>query len=154
MRISKNITLNEATFSLTAKRKGIDNKPNEEQLTNMIALAENIFEPLREYFGGYPIKINSFFRNALLNATIGGSFNSQHVKGEAMDIDDTLGFHTNKEMFDYIRNNLDFDQLIWEFGNDLNPNWVHVSYKKNGQNRKEVLKAIKTKKGTSYIPYA
>ena len=141
-KISKHISLREAIESYTAKRKGIENIPSEYQLTNMVALAENVFEPLREWVGG-PIKINSFFRSIELNKAIGGSSKSQHCQGRAMDIDDVYGYKTNAEMYNYIKNNLDFDQLIWEFGTDDNPDWVHVSYVSTDQNRKRCLKANK-----------
>lgn len=141
-KISKHISLREAIESYTAKRKGIENIPSEYQLTNMVALAENVFEPLREWVGG-PIKINSFFRSIELNKAIGGSSKSQHCQGRAIDIDDVYGYKTNAEMYNYIKNNLDFDQLIWEFGTDDNPDWVHVSYVSTDENRRRCLKANK-----------
>ncbi|HSG32177.1 MAG TPA: D-Ala-D-Ala carboxypeptidase family metallohydrolase [Thermodesulfobacteriota bacterium] len=149
-RISKNITYNEAIFSNTAKRKGIDNKPNDEQISNMMSVAEMIFQPLRSYVGG-PIKITSFFRSPELNQAIGGSGSSQHCKGQAMDVDDVYGYKTNAEMFMYIRENLDFDQLIWEFGDDKNPSWVHVSYVDKQENRNRCLKAYKENGKTKYM---
>jgi len=149
-RISKNITYNEAIFSNTAKRKGIDNKPNDEQISNMMSVAEMIFQPLRSYVGG-PIKITSFFRSPELNQAIGGSSSSQHCKGQAMDVDDVYGHKTNAEMFMYIRENLDFDQLIWEFGDDKNPSWVHVSYVDKQENRNRCLKAYKENGKTKYM---
>lgn len=149
-RISKNITYNEAIFSNTAKRKGIDNKPNDEQISNMMSVAEMIFQPLRSYVGG-PIKITSFFRSPELNQAIGGSTSSQHCKGQAMDVDDVYGHKTNAEMFMYIRENLDFDQLIWEFGDDKNPSWVHVSYVDKQENRNRCLKAYKENGKTKYM---
>ena len=137
-------------YSTTALRKNIENKPNEEQLENMKLIGEKIFEPLREYVGG-PIKINSFFRGADLNKAIGGSTRSQHCKGQAMDIDDTFGYKTNAQMYDWIKHNLDFDQMIWEFGNDDNPNWVHVSYVSPDKNRQVCLKAYKQNGKTKYM---
>jgi len=148
--ISKNITYKEAIHSNTAKRLGIDNKPNEEQIANMFTIAEMIFQPLRSYVGG-PIKITSFFRSPDLNRAIGGSKSSQHMKGQALDLDDVYGLKTNAEMFDYIRENLDFDQLIWEFGDDNNPNWIHVSYVDKQENRNRCLKAYKEKGKTKYM---
>ena len=148
--ISKHISDKEAVYSTTALRRGIDNKPNEEQLGNMKLIAEKIFEPLRAWVGG-PIKINSFFRGADLNKAIGGSTRSQHCKGQAMDIDDTFGYKTNAEMYDFIKEHLNFDQMIWEFGDDNNPNWVHVSYVSNEKNRNRCLKAYKDKGKTKYI---
>ena len=138
--ISNHISYKEGTHSNTATRRNIDNIPNDYQLANMNAVALNIFEPLREWAGG-PIKINSFFRSPDLNAAIGGSSKSQHCEGRAIDVDDTFGNKTNAEMYNYIKENLNFDQLIWEFGNDTNPDWVHVSYVSNDQNRNRCLKA-------------
>ena len=148
--ISEHISYKEGVYSTTALRRDIDNTPNDEQLKNMEILAEEIFEPLRKYVGG-PIKINSFFRSAKLNTAIGGSTTSQHCKGQAMDIDDTFGKATNAEMYHYIKDNLDFDQMIWEFGNDDNPNWVHVSYVSPEKNRKVCLKAYKKNGRTKYM---
>ncbi len=149
-KISKNITYNEAVHSNTAKRKGIENIPNENQIANMMTIAEMIFQPLRSYVGG-PIKITSFFRSPELNQAIGGSKSSQHCKGQAIDLDDVYGHKTNAEMFDYIRENLDFDQLIWEFGDDNNPNWIHVSYVDKQENRNRCLKAYKKNGKTKYM---
>ena len=148
-RISKHISYKEATFSQTATRKDIDTTPHEEVLCRMQAVAENIFEPLRAHVGG-PIKINSFYRSINLNVAIGGVKSSQHTRGEAMDIDDTFGHMSNKEMFEFIKDELDFDQLIWEFGNDNNPAWIHVSYVSNENNRKRILKASKQQGKTVY----
>ena len=147
--ISKHISYKEGVYSTTALRRGINNTPNDEQLNNMELIAEEIFEPLRTYVGG-PIKINSFFRSPELNTAIGGSKTSQHCKGQAMDIDDTFGRMTNAEMYHWIKEHLDFDQMIWEFGDDDNPNWVHVSYVGPGENRKRCLKAYKEKGKTKY----
>lgn len=147
--LSKHITMKEATYSATGEAKGIDNSPTDEHLENMNLLAEKVFEPLREWYGK-PIKINSFYRSKALNLAIpGSSLTSQHSYGQAMDIDTTSD---NKKLFDYIKNNLDFDQLIWEFGNESNPDWVHVSYKKTG-NRKQILKAIKVNGNTKYTRF-
>jgi len=148
-RISKHISYKEATFSQTATRKDIDNMPNEEVLCRMKAVAENIFEPLRAHVGG-PIKINSFYRSINLNVAIGGAKSSQHTRGEAIDIDDTFGHMSNKDMFEFIKDELDFDQLIWEFGDDNNPAWLHVSYVSNENNRRRVLKASKQQGKTVY----
>ncbi len=150
MKISKHISYKEATRSVTALRLGIDNTPNEYQLQNMELIAKNVFEPLRKAVGG-PIKINSFMRVEKLNQAIGGSSRSQHCQGRAMDLDDTYGHWTNAEMYYYIKNNLDFDQIIWEFGTDENPDWIHVSYVDADSNRKRCLKAIKENGKTKYI---
>lgn len=149
MRISKHISYKEAVHSNTAKRRGIENKPNEDQLYNMAKVAHNIFEPLRLYVGG-AIKINSFFRSEELNKAIGGSSKSQHCQGCALDIDDIYGHKSNYEMFQYIRENLNFDQLIYEFGDADNPDWVHVSYVSSKENRNRVLRAVKNSGKTSY----
>ena len=140
--ISKHISYKEGVYSITAIRRGIDNTPNDKQLTNMELVAEEVFEPLRAYVGG-PIKINSFFRSPKLNKAIGGSSKSQHCKGQAVDIDDTYGKMTNAEMYHWIKKHLDFDQMIWEFGNDDNPDWVHVSYVSPEDNRNRCLKAYR-----------
>ena len=149
MSISKHVSYKEGVYSRTATRRGIKNNPNAEQMKNMVAIAEEVFEPLRAWVGG-PIKINSFFRSPELNKAIGGSAKSQHCHGQAIDLDDTFGRATNAEMFDFIKENLDFDQMIWEFGDDNNPNWVHVSYVSPTENRKKCLKAYKDNKITKY----
>ena len=149
-KISKHISYKEGTYSQTALRRGLDNTPNEEQLKCMKEVAENLFEPLREWVGG-PIKINSFFRGEPVNTAIGGSTRSQHMKGQAIDIDDTFGHKTNAEMYHYIKDNLDFDQMIWEFGDDKNPNWVHISYVTHRENRKKLTIAKKINGKTKYI---
>jgi hypothetical protein len=151
-RISKHISYKEATRSITALRLGIDNTPFEYELGNMKAVAENIFEPLRKWVGG-AIKVTSFFRSEKLNKAIGGSVSSQHCQGRAIDIDDVYGHKTNAEMFNYIKDNLDFDTIIWEFGTDDNPDWIHVSYVSNERNRGRVLKAIKENGKTKYLNY-
>lgn len=149
MQISKNVSYNEAIKSNTATRLGIDNLPDQKQIDNMKLVADKIFQPLREFVGG-PIKINSFFRSPDLNRAIGGSSKSQHCLGLAMDLDDTFGHKTNAEMFNWIRENLDYDQMIWEFGSDDNPAWVHVSYVSPEKNRNRCLKAYKEKGKTKY----
>ena len=116
----------------------------------MEGVAENLFEPLREWVGG-PIKVNSFFRGEPVNTAIGGSKTSQHMKGQAIDIDDTFGYKTNAEMYHYIKDNLDFDQMIWEFGDDDNPDWVHVSYVSPEKNRNRCLKAYRENGKTKYM---
>ena len=148
--ISEHISYKEGVYSITATRLGVDNTPNDEQLANMELVAEKVFEPLREWVGG-PIKINSFFRGLPLNTAIGGSKKSQHMKGQAMDIDDNYGHATNAEMYHWIKDNLDFDQLIWEFGDDDNPNWLHVSYVSEEKNRNRCLKAYKEQGRSKYM---
>jgi hypothetical protein len=152
MKISQHLSLSEVTRSETAKRKGISNTPTAEHLENFKLLAEKVFEPIRAHFG-VPIHISSGYRSKELNDAIGGSQTSQHSKGQAIDIDmdgSTNGI-TNKMIFDFIKDKLDFDQLIWEFGTDKNPDWVHVSYTKAG-NRKQKLKAVRSGAKTTYLP--
>ena len=154
MQLSKHLSLAEVSRSETAKRKGINNTPSGEHLENFKVLAEKIFEPIREYFG-VPIHISSGYRSKALNSAIGGSATSQHCSGEAIDIDMDGSAHgvTNAQVFNYIKDNLEFDQLIWEFGTDAAPDWVHVSYNNGGKQRKQILKAIRSGSKTSYSPY-
>ena len=147
--ISKHISDKEGVYSITAIRQGLDNTPSKTHLNNMKELAEQIFEPLREWVGG-PIRVNSFYRGEELNKAIGGSSKSQHCKGQAMDIDDTRCKKTNAEMFKWIKENLNFDQIIWEFGSDKNPDWVHISYVDEVNNRNRCLKAYKKRSKTKY----
>jgi zinc D-Ala-D-Ala carboxypeptidase len=151
MKISTHLNLAEVTRSDAAKRHNIDNTPTAEHLENFKLLAEKVFEPIRLHFKK-PIFISSGYRSKALNDFIGGSASSQHCKGQAIDIDmdGTNGGVTNKMVFDFIKDRLDFDQLIWEFGTDANPDWVHVSYTKTG-NRKQKLRAVRTNGKTSYI---
>ncbi len=149
MTISKHISYKEGVYSRTAKRLGIDNEPNKEQMDNMVTIAQEVFEPLRMWVGG-PIKINSFFRSPELNKTIGGSSKSQHCQGQAIDLDDTFGRATNCEMYEFIKEHLDFDQMIWEFGDENNPDWVHVSYVSPQENRNRCLQAYKENGKTKY----
>ena len=150
MNLSKNLTLAEVTKSTTAKRLGIDNTPDEWTTENLRQVALNIFQPLREAFG-CPIYVSSGYRSAELNTAIGGSTRSQHVEGRALDLDaDVYGGCTNSQIFNWIKENLEFDQLIWEFGDDDNPDWVHVSYVYDGINRKRCLKACRDNNGKTY----
>ena len=148
--ISKHISYHEGTYSQTGVRRDLDNTPDDDQLKRMEEVAKNLFEPLREWVGG-PIKINSFFRGEPVNTAIGGSRKSQHMKGQAIDIDDTFGHKTNAEMYHYVKDNLDFDQLIWEFGTDENPNWLHISWVSHRPNRKKLTVAKKVNGRTKYI---
>jgi len=148
-RISEHISYKEGIKSNTATRLGIKNTPDDYQITNMVNIGVNVFEPLRKYVGG-PIRINSFYRCEKLNRAIGGSSRSQHCEGRAIDLDDTLGHKTNAEMYQYIKDNLSFDQLIWEFGDDTNPDWIHVSYVHPDENRKRCLRAERTNGKTTY----
>lgn len=131
--ISKHITFKEATFSATAQRLGLKNEPTEQHLKAMKLVAEKCFEPLREWYGK-PLKINSFYRGKDLNRAVKGSLSSQHCKGEAIDID-AGSIAENKKIHDWIKDNLDFDQII----NEYNYSWVHVSYTDKKPNRKQCL---------------
>ncbi len=155
MKISEHLSLAEVTRSDSAKRKGISNMPTPEHIENFKKLAKNIFEPIRKHFG-VPIMISSGYRSKALNTAIGGSLTSQHCSGEAIDIDmdGTANGVTNKMVFDYIKSNLNFDQLIWEFGTKDAPDWVHVSFETTGKQRKQILRAVKTGGKTAYQPYA
>jgi len=148
-RISKHISYKEATYSDYAKKYKIANKPNEEHIDSMELLAEKIFEPLREWVG-CPIRVNSMFRSEKLNSALKGSKTSSHMKGQAMDITSMAcgkdDCKSNLDMFHYIKDNLDFDQLIWEFGSE--PKWLHVSYNSEKDNRKQIL--VTKKRGVYY----
>jgi len=152
MNLSKNLSLAEMISSESAKRNGIKNEPTAEHLENMKKLAVNVFQPIRDHFN-VPIHISSGYRSLALNKAIKGSLSSQHCSGEAMDIDMDGTDITNDKIFNYIKDNLVFDQLIWEFGTGNNPDWVHVSYESKGKQRKQVLKAIKKNGKTAYTIY-
>jgi len=154
MKLSEHLDLSEVIRSESAKRKGISNMPTEAHIANFKLLAEKIFQPIREHFR-CPIHISSGYRSKELNAAIGGSATSQHCSGEAIDIDmdGTPNGVTNRMVFDYIKDNLEFDQLIYEFGDKENPDWVHVSYESSGKQRKQILRAVRTNGKTSYLPY-
>ena len=154
MKLSEHLDLSEVVRSESAKRKGISNMPTPEHIANFKILAEKIFEPIRVHFR-CPIVVSSGYRSKELNAAIGGSLTSQHCQGEAIDIDMDGTPHgvTNRMVFDYIKNNLEFDQLIYEFGNSENPDWVHVSYESTGNQRKQVLRASRVNGKTTYSNY-
>ena len=142
MKLSRNLSLSECTKSITAKRLDIDNTPSDEVINSLKDIANSVFQPVRDYFR-VPIGINSGYRSEELNKAVGGSKNSQHILGEALDIDaDIYGGITNKQIFDYIKQNLDYDQLIWEFGGPSSPDWVHVSFRREN-NRREALRATR-----------
>ncbi len=150
MNLTKNLTLAEVTKSTTAKRLGIDNQPDEWTIENLRAVGECVFQPLRDSFG-CPIYVSSGYRSPELNKAIGGSLRSQHIQGRALDLDaDVFRGCTNGEIFRFILNNLTFDQLIWEFGDEDNPDWVHVSYVRDGLNRGRCLKACRDDRGKVY----
>lgn len=147
MNLSKNLTFDEVTRSETADKLKIRNdNMSDETLANLQALSTSVFQPARDRLG--PIRVSSGYRSPELNKAIGGVSNSQHSTGEAFDLQAIST--SNSELFHFIKNSLPFDQLIWEFGTDANPEWVHVSYKRNGQNRKMVLKSIKQSGKTVY----
>lgn len=148
MNLSKHFTLKEMTMSTTAMRLGIDNTPSAESIQSMSLLADRVLEPVREYIGE-PIKISSGYRSPELNKKVGGSKTSQHCLGEAADI---VCPNKNSEVFHFIKNNLEFDQLIWEFGDEQEPDWVHVSYRGNRM-RGQVLVASKKNGKTVYEEY-
>lgn len=153
MQLSKNLSLAEVIRSDSAKRNGIKNYPTSKHIVNLSLLAENIFQPIRNHFKS-PIFISSGYRSKELNDAVGGSSTSQHSTGQAIDIDMDGTSHdvTNRMVFDFIKNNLEFDQLIWEFGDNNNPDWVHVSFALS-KNRNQVLRAVRKGNVTSYIPY-
>lgn len=144
MRISEHVSYSEATRSQEAVRYGIDNIPTPEDILRMNKVAERCFEPLRRHHGK-PIFISSFYRSPELNKKISGSETSDHCKGRAIDIDADYFDNgmTNAEMFYWLKENVEFDQLIWEYGDDKNPAWVHISYRSKFENRKQVLRASK-----------
>lgn len=151
MQLSTHFTLAEFTRSESAKRHGVSNEPTPEHLENIKALCEKVLEPIRVKFG--PINISSGYRSKVLNHYIGGSLSSQHCEGKAADLDqDGMGGATNVEIFHYIKDNLYFDQLIYEMGDSNKPDWIHVSY--NGiSNRKQVLRATKVNGKSVYSLY-
>ena len=146
-KISANISFKEATVSETATKLGIDNTPTEDHLEAMVTVAEKIFQPLREWCN-HPIRINSMYRSEALNKALGGSKTSQHRLGQALDLD-SLGSKSNADLFNWVAENLNFDQLIWEFGND-DPKWIHISYVSDDTNRNQKLKATNHRGKTRY----
>jgi len=154
MIISEHLSLSELIRSDSAKRLGVTNMPTPEHIINLKALAENIFEPIRNHFR-CPIFISSGYRSAELNQALKGAKSSQHLKGEAIDIDmdGSANGVTNTMVFNYIKDNLEFDQLIWEFGTNENPDWVHVSYESTGKQRKQILKATRVNGKPHYQQY-
>lgn len=151
MKLSEHLDLSEVIRSESAKRNGISNMPTAEHIENFKVLAEKVFQPIREHFR-CPIHISSGYRSKELNSIIGGSSSSQHCKGEAIDVDmdGTPNGVTNADVYNFIKDNLEYDQLIWEFGTDKNPDWVHVSYCA-GKNRKQRLKAVRVNGKTQYV---
>jgi hypothetical protein len=155
MKISEHLDLSEVIRSETAKRHGITNMPTDEHIANFKLLAENVFEKIRSNFR-CPIHISSGYRSKELNAcTKGASATSQHSTGEAIDIDmdGSSNGVTNAMVFNYIKDKLEFDQLIWEFGTNENPDWVHVSYESTGKQRKQILKATRVDGNPHYSSF-
>ena len=154
MKLSAHLDLSEVIRSESAKRNGISNMPTEQHIANFKLLAEKVFEPIRLHFN-CPIHISSAYRSEALNKAVGGSSTSQHCTGEAIDVDmdGSPSGVTNKMVFDYIKDNLEFDQLIYEFGDSKNPDWVHVSYESTGKQRKQILKAVRVNGKTTYQNY-
>jgi hypothetical protein len=155
MKLSEHFTLAELTPSSTAKRLGIKNEPTPAHLECLKGLATNVLDKVREHFGK-PIWVSSGYRSKALNdVTPGSSATSQHCSGEAADLDqDGRGTGvSNKMVFDYIKDHLTFDQLIYEYGTDANPDWVHVSWESTGKQRKQVLRCTRVKGKPVYAPY-
>ena len=158
MKLSKNLSVKEVTYSATAIKHGINNEPNIGQLEVLKKMAAQVFEPCRKFVGG-PLKVTSGYRGPELNKKIGGSLSSDHTISDhetaALDLDcDVYGGKTNAELFHYIKDKLEFKQLIWEFGTNDNPNWVHVSYSTNPRfNKHEVLVAKRVGGRTVYEYY-
>jgi len=154
MKLSEHLDLSEVIRSESAKRRGLSNMPTAEHIANFKLLADKVFEPIRNHFR-CPIHISSGYRSKELNAAIGGSATSQHCSGEAIDIDmdGSPNGVTNQDVFNYIKDNLEFDQLIHEMGTADKPDWVHVSYESSGKQRKQVLKAKRVNGKTVYTPY-
>ena len=153
MKLSNNLSLSEVVKSNTAKRLGIDNTPSQEVIKNLKKTAEKIFQPIREYFE-CPIYISSGYRSTKLNQSIGGSITSEHCLGFALDLDQDGKNSpiTNADIFNYAHQYLEFNQLIWEFGDDENPDWVHISYQE-GNNKNQVLRAVRMDGRTTYLPF-
>ena len=153
MKLSANFSLEEMTKSQVALRNGIPNNPNATQIDALRELCLNVLQPIRSYFNK-PVTVSSGFRSCELCIAINSSINSQHTKGEAADIE-IIGLD-NKELFDYIKNNIDFDQMILEFYSGGNSGWLHVSYVSQKKNRKQTLKAYRDEETQKvrYHPYS
>lgn len=137
-RISKNFTLEELTASATAKAKGISNNPGQTDIVNLCGLVNNVLQPLRNWWGK-EVKIGSGYRSLALNRAVGGVANSQHMKGEAADLCIDGDIQKGKSWFQFIKQHCEFDQLIWEKNPKTGAYWVHVSYRCDGKNRKQVI---------------
>ena len=153
MKLSNNFSLKELTASQTAERKGISNNPSEDHMNNLKELCENVLQKVRDHYGKV-VSVSSGYRSPELCLKIGSSVNSQHARGEAADVE-VFGL-SNAELCKYIANNLEFDQLILEYHNIDEPNsgWIHCSYKADGENRKQILRAFRDENGkTKYESY-
>jgi len=153
MKLSNNFSLKEMTASQTAVRHGINNNPSEDHMNNLKALCENVLQKVRDHYGRV-VSISSGYRSPELCVKIGSSVNSQHAKGEAADFE--IFGESNAEVCKWIANNLEFDQMILEFHNIGEPNsgWIHCSYKADGENRKQILRAFRDENGkTKYESY-
>ncbi len=145
MNLTTHFTIEEMTFSQVAVRYGIDNRATSRQKENLKALCENTLEPIRVLVDA-PVHVTSGLRQSRVNALVGGSQNSQHIRGEAADIQVTK--YTTEELFALIiRSGIPFDQIIQEFDS-----WVHISFKRNGKNRRSILRATRNDRG--YIVYS
>lgn len=148
MKLTNNFSLAELTHSETAERLNIENSPSVDQIDNLRKLCENILQPARDRLNDY-ISVTSGLRVLALNRAVGSKDNSQHPKGEAADVK----CRNNANLFELIRSELSFDQLIWEFGDDNQPKWIHVSFKGYADNRNQALRAIRENGKVKYINY-
>lgn len=151
MNLSKNLSLSEVIYSKTALRRNIDNTPTEEHIENLKYVAEKVFQPIREHFG-VPIYVSSGYRSKDLNEVIGGSPRSFHSHGLALDLDQdgrNKGV-SNADVFYFIKENLQFTELIWEFGDETNPNWVHVAIAPGREDEKKIKIAKRVDNRTTY----
>ena len=143
MKLTNNFSLQELTSSETALRRGIDNTPSPEVILNLKALCENVLQPLRDWYGK-PITITSGYRSPELNKAIKGAANSDHMRGQAVDF--TLPIEDYAKVFDWLRKNVQYTQIIDEFSFS----WIHISYDAKNL-KKQALKAIKQNGKTTYI---
>ena len=154
MKLSKNLWLSEVIKSNTATRKGIDNSPTDLHIANLKYLAEKIFQPIREHFG-CPIFVSSGYRSKALNEAIGGSQRSFHSHGMALDLDmdNKASKISNTDIFNFIKDNLEYTELIWEFGDEDKPDWVHVAIAKGRENEKNAKVAYREDGKAKYMKF-
>ena len=154
MKLSKNLWLSEVVKSNTATRKGIDNSPTEEHINNLKYLAKKIFQPIREHFG-CPIFVSSGYRSKALNEAIGGSQRSFHSHGCALDLDmdNKASKISNTDIFNFIKESLEYTELIWEFGDEDKPDWVHVAIAKGRENEKNAKVAYRENGKVRYMKF-